>query len=222
MLDYDVMISPYGGHGTVHLINRLANTSPRQLVYVRPDTLFKWDVDFSKPPSPGYRKGWQGRALCALSTEDSIWKNLLDLIEHGDRPLVLSGNCSDKERFLSAHDIKALCLIRHPLNAYVSFLSRQHPEHAERFGGFQSTDCVRWYAERWNNIVTDFYECERKRVVRFEHAKEDVKGDEYLERVFGRWEPGRGHGHLLGAAPATLLKSLTFDVFSLFYDNWYV
>ena len=70
--------------------------------------------------------------------------------------------------FFTQNNIKnVLCLVRHPLHAYISFVGYQHPKAGAQFGELDAPKRIEWYAKQWNSMTTDYINSGNK-IVRFE------------------------------------------------------
>jgi hypothetical protein len=163
----DVIISPQGGHGTSFVMNHF---EPPPLK--RPDVVFGKEYDLDGPVDADI-KAWRQRSAGA-PLFDTPGKSLFHLIQASRRPVLLSGRCSIRQAFLTRYGIKAVAIVRHPLHAYVSFMSHQHPNHAEEFGGFNTIGAVRQWLRWWRPVVLDII-IANATIIRFEHAAKDAQ-----------------------------------------------
>ncbi len=166
-----VIVTPFGGHGTVVLIKWFQ--SKGMFVCYRPDYIFSEGIDpyeLDKRPKKGQvilHQGnktrqmkvdteWYLRTRQNLNYYTSIRSNLLSAFHRQKGKIVLFGKCSLTEPFLTDNEIEALCMVRHPLYAYNSFLGRRHPQWGEEAGGINTMECARWFSDKWKAVVDDF------------------------------------------------------------------
>jgi hypothetical protein len=156
-----------------------------------------------------------------LFADKTINDNLMNLVKDPERIVLLCGRCSSEGgRFLTENNVKSLALIRHPLHSYVSYLSHRHPAHAAPFGGFKSEKCIRWYAKRWNNVVSDIVDSPSA-IVRFEFLASDLRFIDdllHLDAV-NRWKPHIRNWGELPKEGEELLRKLTKEMFDQVYPG---
>jgi hypothetical protein len=154
---------------------------------------------------------WRERAGIPLLVQETIEHNLLKLLSTTPRWVLLDGTCSSMDRFLSRNQVKAICLVRHPVDAYVSLYGNQHPEFANLHGGLDSTRAITVWALGWRNIVSDFIESGNP-ICRYERLLDDCKDKDLLKAIRPRWRSGRrSHSGTLPLSKERLLLSETFD-----------
>jgi hypothetical protein len=166
-----VAICPSGGHAS-SLVCEMTQSLKR------PDTVMgAWDNrwDICDMPQSEMLESWKRRAEVDMDTSITINDNLVNLIHNSKKSIFLNGTCSRISPFLTMNSIRAMCIVRNPINSYVSLCTRQHLKDAnEYFGGADTEECARWYIIRWNNIVYDFLESENP-IVRFEYWSRDIR-----------------------------------------------
>ena len=143
-----VISTPHGGHGSVFISKRIN-------LCVRPDTVFGEEIDIEARPTPDKNEAYYKRCGVYLRNDWTIEKNLVQLWDCG-RVVLLSGRHSVRLPFLTRNKLKAICILRNPINSYVSYTKRQHPEHVRRFGGYNTKEAVNWWCDLWNHIVSDY------------------------------------------------------------------
>jgi hypothetical protein len=120
---------------------------------------------------------------------------------------------------LTRNAIKAICLIRHPVDAYYSFFHNQHPEIAEIFGGFESIGAIAFWGSMWNNIVKDFHTSNNP-VWRYESLRKD-NGGLIPKAALRDWRAGRrSHADELRTNIDELLFQMTKAQFYKSYASW--
>lgn len=200
-----------GGHGSVFISKAL------RIGCRRPDVVFGFDFDLQVLAIDKYRRDWDDRTQLPLKTDATIEWNLLNAIDR--KPSVeLSGLCSAKKMFLTRNKIKAFCVVRHPLHAYVSFLKNQHLEVVKKLGGFNTEAAVDWWAGRWNAIVSDFLSSGNE-ICRFEFMPDEIQ-DEQIKKKLERWNPSRRNYGQLSGWLETKLKLMVEVQFYKMYGSW--
>lgn len=124
-------------------------------------------------------------------------------------------------RFLSRHALRdAVCVIRHPLHQYGSFVKAQrHGDYAEAFGGPTSPGAVTYFASAWNAFVSDALAA-GARVVRYEWARQEVHDDPFLRFLFAEHDGSRRNDGCLPPPMEQLLRERTADAFERVYPRW--
>jgi len=206
-----IIISPHGGHGTSYLGGAL----DRSLI-LRPDTVFKFPILEDTYPLKENEKEWYKRTGVKLDFKKTIINNLYSLIKNPNKKHILfCGNCSINYKFLTKGNIKAYCIVRNPVDAYVSFYSHQHPEKAKSFGGFQTKVAIRHWARRWNPIITDFLES-RNKIIRFEFFAIDAKNTE-LEFLSKSWDSNKRNDGELKSNLIEYMRPLVINNYQKLY-----
>ena len=205
-----VIISPFGGHGTVFILGRFSS------LLRRPDVAFGLDCDCTQYPVRADRMQWLRRSGQQLDYSLTIEENIVNLIMQ--RKTFLSGCCSAIKPFLTRNNVRATCIVRHPLHAYVSFMNNRHPNHAMRFGGFNTGGAVQWWSARWKNIIDDFISSGNA-ILRYEYLQEDDKAGTFA-RLYSKWDGTHRNDGLLRGHLETKLKLAVEDRFYKLYDEW--
>lgn len=166
-----VIITPFGGHGTVAIIKWFQSRG--MFVSYRPDYIFSESIEpyeLNKRPKQNQvilHQGsktrqmrvdteWYLRTKQKLNYYTSIRSNLLSALHRQKGKIVLFGKCSLTEPFLTNNEIEAICMVRNPLYAYSSFLGRRHPQWGKEAGGIDTMECARWFSDKWKAVVDDF------------------------------------------------------------------
>jgi len=213
-----IFMTPHGGHGTVFLSKKIN-------LRVRPDVVFGIYPIIKLKPDPLCAKQWRGRSGRKLDPDKTIEENLVDMITYCNKNkihVLLSGRCSINNKFLTDNNIEATCIIRHPLHAYISFMKNQHPEYAAPFGGFNTKDSVKWWAQIWMNITSDIMESVIKKdsiVYKFEEMPDSIKDPWLKERLAG-WDPSKRNNGILDPELENTLFQLVKFHFFYFYKKW--
>lgn len=202
-----------GGTGSVYF-------STRVNVGVRPDTVWGFNPplkDKPKIPSDTFEKRGGIPLDLNMTIEDNLVAMLLTRENEGVATM-LSGRCSQTGNFLTDNKIEATCFVRHPLHAFVSFLSLRHPEHAKHFGGINTPEAVSFYAGLWNAMVDDFIRSEN-RIYRFEYMPDEITDDWLRDRLKGWTNQLRHYDALDRELELELLEQVEKNFFQL-YDEW--
>ena len=208
-----IFVFAEGGTGSVYF-SRCVN------VGVRPDIAWGFKPPLKekpKIPSEAFRK----RGGIPLDLDKTIEENLVAMLltrENEGVHTMLSGRCSQVGNFLTDNGIKAFCFVRHPLHSFVSFLDHQHPEHAKKFGGFNTLDAVRFYALLWNAMTDDFIKSGNV-VYRFEYLPDEIELV-WLRRSLRNWDNTIRNYGVLDPALEDELKKLVEKNYKLLYERW--
>lgn len=215
-----IFVFAEGGTGSVYF-------STRVNVAVRPDTVW----GFNPPLKNSYlhsmhttgipKDAFFKRSGVHLNYDQNIEENLVRMLqwrEDQEKHTMLSGRCSQRGMFLTDNNIKAVCFVRHPLHSFVSFLGSRHPEHAKRFGGFNTMAAVLFYAKLWNSMVTDFIKSGNV-VYRFEYMPEEIEIP-WLQKALQGWDNSKRNLGRLGYEREIRLKQLVADNYYKLYDHW--
>jgi hypothetical protein len=147
----------------------------------------------------------------------------LKLMSKLGKYVIVNGRISRIGPIFSKHEIKnVICLIRHPLHAMVSLLVHRHPEKVKRFsGGFNSDDCVKYYADLWNKTISDQIGAGNK-IIRYEYANKDLEklNNEKLKILFKGWKSNKRNFNKLKPEFDAMLKDLVKDYYYQLYDKW--
>jgi hypothetical protein len=211
-----IIMTPLGGHGSTYILGR----NPGFLK--RPDTAFGvryrcvgMPAEESTRSLKIVHKQWRTRTGRRLDVSKTIEQNLLDILD-SDTNVMLCGSCSSVGPFLTRNKLRALCIVRHPLHAYVSFLKNRHPNHARQFGGYDTEEAIAWWATIWNSIVDDMLSSGSD-IHQYERLPGEIRR---LLRIDRGWDGSkRNHGALTGFK-VTKLKLLTESRFYQIYDEW--
>jgi hypothetical protein len=183
-----ILVTPGGGQGSTKLIHYA-------WALRRPDTAFElpletpenWILDIKRKPKPENAVSWERRTKQQLDLNKTIEQNLLDCFENEPKHwTVFAGLCSSVEPFFTKNGLMPICIARIPVDGYVSLLSHQHPKVAIPFGGHQTEECVRWYAQLWNTMIGDIL-ASGCNVIRSENLYTDCKHQVLLRDIKGRW-----------------------------------
>lgn len=208
-----IIITPHGGHATVFIWKHV-----RRLT-TRPDVCFGVEPDITKFPKEEHGQEWLRRTGLALIPQHTIEQNLMFCINHKENVL-LSGRCSMQLPFLTRNRLEAVCIVRHPIQAYCSFMGNRHPIYAKKFGGYKSEGAIRWWAKMWNNVVGDFIRSGNN-IYRFEHMPEDLIGYPELQYCLRDWKKTHKNPGLQNKKLESLMRSLVEDKYKMIYgDTW--
>lgn len=133
---------------------------------------------------------------------------------------VLCGSISLLGEFFSRNEVKIIYLVRHPLSAMCSFMTRRHPETLKQLGvGLNNKKAVEFYANLWNTFVREHIKMNNK-IIRFEYAREDsetIKNSRMRKALSGI----RNNKHkMLNKEKERYLKKLVSDNYFKIYKEW--
>ncbi len=208
-----IFVFAEGGTGSVYFSNCVN-------VGVRPDTVWGFKPplqDKPKIPSDAFRK----RSSVDLNLNETIEGNLVRMLkwrENMTLHTMLSGRCSQSGMFLRDNGIKAFCFVRHPLHSFVSFLGHRHPEHAKKFGGFNTIEAVKFYALLWNAMTDDFLRSGNP-IFRFEYMPGNII-DPWLQSRLEGWDNTKRNHGVLDKSLELQLESYVADNYYSLYDGW--
>lgn len=207
-----ILVTPEGGHGTVFVWKRMRG---KHKMLTRPDVIYGTDPKLDVHPERKHirlwarRTTWKGQAV-DLDLNKTIEENFVQLIEKHDGWILFSGRISVVQPFFTRNKIRAYGLLREPESALVSFLKHRHPNHAARFGGFNTPEAVEWWGQRWINIVTDLRDSDSL-ICDFTKFPAATGNQDLISSLNG-WRPGMIHRGLSEANRALLLD-LTQDTY---------
>jgi hypothetical protein len=205
-----------GGHGTTYIHRHIGRCAKR------PDVLWGEKLNIDRYPDEAKVISWRRRTGGhILSLSKTIEENLADMIETCSHWVLLSGWCSLRKPFLTRNKIRAYCIVRHPLHAYVSYFGHQHPNHCRALGGFNTIAAVEKWCRQWNAIVNDFM-LSKNKIIRYEFFYRDLPYNAALKKDFRNFNfdtEKRNHGELLPKLEPQL-KHLVNDNFYKIYDSW--
>jgi hypothetical protein len=211
-----------GGHGSIFLVNALRETGRR--IHIRPDVAFDLNQSLDDCPSQAGVKVFYQRTGYKLDVSKSINDNMVSYLncicKAGE--IVLITRLSRHGPFFCRNKISGVvCLVRHPLHAYVSFVGHQHPEAAQEFGELDSNRRIEWYAKQWNLLVSDYINS-RNKIIRFESMHNDLAGlsDTSLPKLLKNWRPEIRNNGVLTKAKENFLKDLVAETFYKVYQDW--
>lgn len=210
-----IFVFAEGGTGSVYFSNCVN-------VGVRPDTVWGFKPplqDKPKIPSAAFRK----RSSVDLNLNETIEENLVRMLkwrENMTLHTMLSGRCSQSGYFLRDNGIKAFCFVRHPLHSFVSFLGHRHPEHAKKFGGFNTKAAVTFYALLWNAMTDDFIRSLNP-VFRFEYMPDNIT-DQWIRNSLKGWDNTKRNYGELDSELEKELELLVAENYYKLYEDWYI
>lgn len=224
------ILSLHAGHGSTFLIKELD-------AHIRPDVVFHDQRTFDpgctlidKPTKDHiieFRKrtfGWY-----SLNPNMTIEENMvqyLTKINSDNKIVVITSELCRMGPFFTRNSIEnVICVVRHPLHAMVSYLTHQHREKVKRFKeGFNSIECVEYYAKIWNEIISDHINANSK-IIRYEFAREDAsfltEEDAKLKDLFiNKWRSDTRNFGVLNTQLEELLKQLVKINYDKLYEGW--
>lgn len=208
-----VIITPLGGHGSSFIGSCLNSLT-------RPDVVFAGDNDwldiYQFPSTRQQIKEWKKRTKTELHTNWTIEENLIRLITDHKGWIVLGGQCCTTRPFLTKNNLlKAICLIRHPRDAYISFYGHQHPEKAESHGGYDTKAAISAWANLWNRIMQDFLQS-GSQICRFEDWPQCTKNKRLIKTFKNKWKKNKKN-YNLSKENSQYLHSLVSSYSDRFY-----
>lgn len=208
-----IFVFAEGGTGSVYF-SQCIN------VGVRPDTVWGFKPEIkAKPKGPSV--GFTGRSGVPLDAKKTIEENLVDMLkwrEDEGKHTMLSGRCSQLSNFLTENKVPAICIVRHPLHAFVSFLGHRHPEHAQKFGGINTLQAVHFYAGIWNAMLDDFIKS-KNRIYRFEYMPDEIL-ESWLQEKLKGWNNQLRHYNAIDKNLEEELELLTSNNYYSLYEDW--
>lgn len=211
-----------GGHGSVFLKDSLKLTLCK--IHVRPDIAFDVSSCLDDLPDEKSAEKFKEYTGFKLDLTKSINDNLVAYLRHLDEAnaIVLLSRMSRLGHFFTNNGISdAICLIRHPLHAYISFIGHRHPKASDHLGGLESEERIRWYAQQWNLMTSDYLDSGSK-IIRFEFIHDDVKGitNPDLPYLLRSWRTDKRNYGILDAEKVSLLEDLVRETYYRVYDEW--
>jgi len=211
-----------GGQGSSFLIDALKKTGRR--VHIRPDVAFAIDSTLADFPDSKSVAEFRKRSGYTLERTKTINDNLVAYLQYVNQrnAITVLARASRFGPFLTQNHVNnAVCVVRHPLHSYVSFIGHQHPEAGEPFGGFASEGSIKWYAEQWNRMAFD-YLSSGNAIIRYEFMNGDVKAitSPNLAELLKNWTTGKRNHQVLSQEKEQLLRSLVSEHFYMIYSDW--
>jgi hypothetical protein len=215
-----------GGSGSSFLNDSLRSFGVR--VAERPDVMLRPAeiADLRSPATLPVRTMFTRRANgFAMDGTRSIEANLLDYLRFLDerpRHTALFSNVPHFG-FFSRNRVRGVALlVRHPLQAYVSFAKpERHLDLVLEWGGLYSESSLRRYADYWLGFVREYVAPKeaglQPGLLRYERLLEDARALG-LERFFPEWRPSRNP--VGDANAAALLRSIVEREYLEIYPSW--
>lgn len=227
------VFSAIGGSGTTFLINALKKSYK---VDEKPDTFFVGEGEPHTPKKPPVhqfvrslddkpakfaRRAFRGRTGFAMDKAKTIEANMLDYVRHvqDDPRKTAVFNALAKWQFFSRNGIhNYVCVVRHPLQAFLSFTKEiRHAKLMEQYGGRSTNAAVDYYARGWNSVVSEFVKLRpHSHYLRYEYLPEDAKS---IGLNFPGWKPHVNKVDI-PANLAVRLREKVKDNFDQVYPSW--
>jgi hypothetical protein len=210
-----------GGHGSIFLAQALRKTG--RSIDLRPDVAFGLDKTLDEYPPGKTIAAFYNKTGYAMDASKTINDNMVLYLRHISESgkIVLITRFSRLGPFFTRNKIdNVVCVVRHPLHAYVSFVGHQHPEAGQEFGALDSERRIEWYAKQWNLLVTDYINS-RNCILRFEFMPDDLVRLPYpgLSKLLVNWRPEiRNHRVLSKEKEILLQKSVAANFYTLYRD----
>lgn len=148
-------------------------------------------------------------------------KDYIDFIEKNNIDVLFQGFLSriSGDTINSKLDYNHICLVRHPLHAYVSLVYNRHPNITKKYDkGAEDIECIRYFSDMWNSVIGD-----HKSYIRYEYAYDDaVKlnlSSKYINILMGLYSSKRNYG-VLSEEGEKKLKDLVKENFESIYNEW--
>lgn len=224
------ILSVHAGHGSTFLSGEL-HTHRRPDVVFHDQKTFDPNCALTDKPTKCHIIGFKKRTFgwYDLNPNITIEKNMVKYlikINSSNKMVMITSELCRMGPFFTCNPIEnVICVVRHPLHAMVSYLTHQHREKVKRFKeGFNSVECVEYYAKIWNEIVSDHINANSK-IIRYEFVKEDAsfltKEDEKLKNLFvNRWRSDTRNFGVLNTHLEELLKQLVKINYDKLYERW--
>jgi hypothetical protein len=211
-----------GGHGSVFLTNALRRTG--RSVHVRPDVAFDLETILDAFPPARAIKEFYNRTGYTLDASKTINDNVVLYLKHISESgkIVLIARLSRVGPFFTRNKINnVICVVRHPLHAYVSFVGHKHPEAGQEFGTLDSERRIEWYARQWNLLVADYINSGNK-IIRFEFMRDDLTSLPHpgLSKLLKHWRGGIRNHSVLSKEKETFLQNSVAENFYKIYPDW--
>jgi hypothetical protein len=154
-------------------------------------------------------------------------KNYLNFLRHNRIACVLRGSCC--RRLLSEQKCKgAVFLIRHPLQAYISYTKpSRHKRDIDMLGGTENKEALHFWAWSWNSVANSYIDCLKKGLspvlLRYEFIEIDLasNGSFYLQKIFRDFS-GRQNVSYISNEAEERLKTLVAPSYYRIYDKWHL
>lgn len=218
-----VIMAAGGGHGTMFIASLLSKKGYR--VTIRPEAAFDvgFEIDFNRLPTQQEASKWQMRTKRRIDRNKSICENILCLAGCNDIDIIVSGpRLSSKNSFLTETHLPALCIVRHPLNAYYSVMSR-HDRLLKKIGaaGIEDPIAIKWFADRWNKAVSDFLDS-GNRIWRYEYTRGEIPCDTIEELIIQNWNSSSKHYDKVSNEMEALMAYEVAPLYNRLYMGWRV
>jgi len=214
-----VLVTPGSGHGTAAIYHAVGGVHAPDAPHI-----FGWNYDSRDLPGrdaiPHFKVASGG---FDLNLTETIAENLMRVVREKDRKWVLlRGFASFQSPFLTENGLKALGLVRNPVDAAVALLLERHPEIISGFHGGSAEAAFRWYGKLWHNVVFDLFESGSD-VVWYEEMPEAFIGCELYDQVASAWRPpeaGFGLSRLQPELAAALLDEVEPMLEKVNIEKW--
>lgn len=147
----------------------------------------------------------------------------IEMVKNDKNRTVLFNTCA-KFDFFSDNEIEGLvCLIRHPLHAYLSYTKKErHYNLVKEFGGPDTFGGVEYFARSWISNVSEVLKLKEydSRVLRYEFLKEDAAGIPEIDGLFNEWRGNKKNKNTLSEAVTNRFKEVVLEYYFKIYDEW--
>lgn len=170
-------------------------------------------------------KGFASRTDFQMNSSKTISANLKDYIDSlkADPIKTAIFNSMPKFNFFVKNGISNLvCLVRHPLHAYLSFTKKnRHFNLIEKTGGVNSKKSIDYYVDAWNSIVSQHLGLVNKGSIclRYEFFNDDLSSTSLPKKIFDGWD-GSYRNKGLTSENEKYLRSQVEENYFRIYSEW--
>lgn len=169
--------------------------------------------------------GFLGRTDFQMDENKTIacnMKNYIDAIKEDVKRTAIFNSMPKFNFFVEYNICDLVCLVRHPMHAYLSFTKKdRHFNLVKNTGGVNSKKSIDYYTGAWNNNVSQHLGLiDRGSVcLRYEFFKEDLLKTSLPKEIFKGWNSSnRNSGLTLDSEK--YLRSKVEDNYFKIYDRW--
>lgn len=171
--------------------------------------------------------GFVGRTDFQMDENKTIaynMENYIDVVKKDPNRTAIF-NALSKFNFFVEYNISDLvCLVRHPMHAYLSFTKKErHFNLVENTGGVNSKKSIDYYTDAWNRNVKQYLLLVDNGSVclRYEFMKEDILKTSMSKELFSGWDSSNRNNGLTSENEKYLMSKVEDNYFKI-YDNWEV
>lgn len=225
-----------GGCGSSHAIRSL---ELKFKVHSKPDTYFVQEGEpytrkkgnphqlltssgLAAQPTAAATAAFKKRTKYSFDCSMSIEKNLEMYIKfiHSSPKLTVFFNSIPKMSFFSKHNISnVVFLVRHPLDAYISFTKPNRHLNLVEGAGINSTESIDYYINSWSSVVRESLAAPESVLLRHEFFNADVKKCPNLAFLKTNWKRST-NVDVLSTSASQYLKDSVSELYSQIYPQW--